>query len=182
MIQLPRSTFYYSAQQSAPNLSDEQIVEQIEAIQDELSGYGYRRVTRALRVRGYDINHKRVARLMRQQGLGIKPKRRFVRTTDSQHNWPVCPNLYRNRIPDQPDQIWVADITYIRIEAGFVYLAVILDACSRKVVGYAIGRQIDTQLTLAALKAAVLQRRPKPGACIHHSDSKNIGTRCSWAA
>jgi putative transposase len=137
MIQLPRSTFYYQIQQPAPHLSDEQIVERIEAIQDELSGYGYRRVTRALQAQGYGIHRKRVARIMRQHGLGIKPK---VRTTDSQRDWPICPNLYRNKIPDQPDPIWVADITYIRIEAGFVYLAVILDACSRKGVGYAIGR------------------------------------------
>jgi putative transposase len=170
MIQLLRSTFYYQARQPAPNLSDEQVIEQIGAIQDELSGYGYRRVTRTLQARGYGINHKRVARIMKQHGLGIKPKRRFVRTTDSQHDWPTYPNLYRNRIPDQLDRVWVADITYLRIETGFVYLAVILDACSRKVIGYAIGRQIDTPLTLAALKAAVDQRRPVPGTCIHHSD------------
>lgn len=84
---------------------------------------------------------------MRQYGLGIKLKRRFVRTTDSQHDRPVFPNLYRNQIPARPDQVWVADITFIRIETGFIYLAVILDACSRKVIGYAIGRQIDTPLT-----------------------------------
>lgn len=107
---------------------------------------------------------------MKQHGLGIRPTGRFVRTTNSQHDWPIFPNLDRNRIPDQPDRVWIADITYIRIEIGCVYLAVILDACSRKVIGYAIGRQIDTQLTLAALKAAVIQRRPAPGSCIHHSD------------
>ena len=155
MIQLPRSTFYYQAWQPAPNLSDEQVVEQIGAIQDELSGYGYRRVTRTLQAQGYGINHKRVARIMKQHGLGINPKRRFVRTTDSQHDWPTYPNLYCNRIPDQLDRVWVADITYIRIETGFVYLAVILDACSRKVIGYAIGRQIDTPLTLAALRTCL---------------------------
>ncbi len=72
---------------------------------------------------------------MKQQGLGMKPKRRFVRTTDSQHDWPIFPNLYRNRIPDKSDRVWIADITFIRVETGFVYLAVILDACSRKVIG-----------------------------------------------
>ncbi len=170
MIQLPPSTFYYRSSLSVPTLSDAQLIDLIGHIQDELSGYGYRRVTRALQAQGYGVNHKRAARIMKQQGLGIKAKRRFARTTDSQHDWPIFPNLYRNRIPDRPNRVWVTDITHIRIEAGFVYLAVILDACSRKVVGYAIGRQIDTQLTLAALKAAVFQRRPASGACIHHSD------------
>ncbi|WP_102033291.1 IS3 family transposase [Candidatus Glomeribacter gigasporarum] len=112
MIQLPRSTFYYRAQTQAPNLNDEPLVERIEAIQDELSGYGYRRITRALQAQGYSVNHKRIARIMKQYGLGIKPKRRFVRTTDSQHDWPIFPNLYCNQVPARPDQVWVADITF----------------------------------------------------------------------
>src|SRR5260363_118658 len=171
MIQLPRSTFYDRAgTPSSPCLSDARLLERIGYIQDALSGDGYRRVTRALQAQGYGIHHRRGARIMRQPGLGIQSKRRFVRTTDRQHDGPVFPNLYRNRIPDRPDQIWVADMTFIRIERGVVYLAVILDACSRKVIGYALGRQIDTQLTLAALKAAGIQRRPVPGTCIHHSD------------
>ncbi|WP_102033298.1 DDE-type integrase/transposase/recombinase [Candidatus Glomeribacter gigasporarum] len=171
MIQLPRSTFYDRAgTPSSPCLSDARLLERIGCIQDALSGDGYRRVTRALQAQGYGIHHRRGARIMRQPGLGIQSKRRFVRTTDRQHDGPVFPNLYRNRIPDRPDQIWVADMTFIRIERGVVYLAVILDACSRKVIGYALGRQIDTQLTLAALKAAGIQRRPVPGTCIHHSD------------
>ncbi len=94
----------------------------------------------------------------------------FIRPPASHPDWPIFPNLYRNRIPAQPDQGWVADMTFIRIETGFVSLAVLLDACSRKGIGYAIGRQIDPQLTLAALKAAVVQRRPAPGTCIHQSD------------
>lgn len=170
MIHLPRSTFYYRSTATAPALPDEQLVALIEQIQDEWPGYGYRRVTRELHTRGYRVNHKRVARVMNANGLGIKPRRRFVRTTDSDHNLPVFPNLYRNVIPAQPDRVWVADITYIRLMRGFAYLAAILDACSRKVVGYAIGRQIDTPLTLAALRAAVASRRPPPGSCIHHSD------------
>src|SRR5260363_73531 len=112
MIQLPRSTFYYRAQTQAPNLNDVPLVERIEAIQDELSGYGYRRITRALQAQGYSVNHKRIARIMKQYGLGIKPKRRFVRTTDSQHDWPIFPNLYCNQVPARPDQVWVADITF----------------------------------------------------------------------
>lgn len=92
-----------------------------------------------------------------------------MRTTDSNHGLPVFPNIYENVIPARPDTVWVADITYIRIEAGFCYLAAILDACSRKVVGYAISRRIDSQLALA-LEAAVASRHPAPDTCIHHSD------------
>lgn len=134
-----------------------------------MPGYGYRRVTHELRRRGHVVNHKRLARVMRAQGLGIKPRRRFVRTTDSKHNSPIFPNLHRNVIPTQPNVVWVADFTYIRIATGFCYLAAILDACSRKVVGYAISRNIDTTLALAALRSAVQNRRPAPG-CIFHTD------------
>jgi putative transposase len=107
---------------------------------------------------------------MKAHGLGIKPRRRFMRTTDSDHDFTVFPNLYGNIIPAKPDVVWVADITYIRIATGFCYLAAILDACSRKVIGYAISRHIDTQLALAALEAAFASRRPAPETCIHHSD------------
>ena len=166
---MPRSTFYYRAQERAEVLSEEQIVQFIGKIQSELPGYGYRRVTHELRRRGHLINHKRVARVMRAHNLGIRPRRRFVRTTDSNHDQPAFPNLYRNVIPAKPDTVWVGDITYIRLAYGFCYLAVILDACSRKVVGYAISHQIDTQLVLAALEAAMHSRNPSPG-LIFHSD------------
>ena len=166
---MPRSTFYYRAQKHAETLSDEKIVQLIREIQSELPGYGYRRVTHELRRRGYPINHKRVARVMRMHCLGVKPRRHFMRMTNSNHDQPAFPNLYRNVIPAKPDTVWVGDITYIRLAYGFCYLAVILDACSRKVVGYAISHQIDTQLVLAALDAAVLSRKPAPG-LIFHSD------------
>lgn len=169
MIEFPRSTYYYRSTAQAAGLTDERIVELIGSIQDELAGYGYRRVTHELRRRGHPVNHKRVARLMHANGLGIRQRRRFVATTDSDHDLPIFPNLYRNAIPTQLDHVWVADITYIRVTAGFCYLAAILDACSRKVVGYAISKNITTQLTLAALNAAIVARRPLPG-CIHHSD------------
>lgn len=128
MIDLPRSSFYYRATPRTTKLSDTELVTLIEDIQDELSCYGYRRVTHELCRRGHLVNHKRVARVMRAAGLGIKPRRRYVRTTDSSHDSPVYPNLYRNLIPDRPDRVWVADFTYIRIATGFCYLAVILDA------------------------------------------------------
>ena len=166
---MPRSTYYYRSTAQTTGLSDERIAELIVVIQDELAGYGYRRVTHELRRRGHAVNHKRVARIMGVNGLGIKQRRRFKATTDSDHDQPIFPNLYRNVIPTRLDLVWVADITYIRITAGFCYLAAILDACSRKVVGYAISKNINEQLTLAALDAAIVARRPLPG-CIHHSD------------
>lgn len=169
MIELPRSTFYYRSTSTSECLNDGRLIELIENIQDELPGYGYRRVTHELRRRGHVVNHKRVARVMRARGLGIKPRRRFVRTTDSRHDSPIFPNLYRNVILSQPNVVWVADFTYIRIATGFCYLAAMLDACSRKVVGYAISRNIDTTLALAALRSAVQSRRPAPG-CIFHTD------------
>jgi putative transposase len=169
VIELPRSSYYYRAQESAAALTDSQLEELIGTIQDELPGYGYRRVTHELRRRGHVINHKRTARVMRAKGLGIKPRRRRVRTTNSQHDSPVAPNLYRNVVPARPNQVWVGDFTYIRLASGFCYLAAVLDACSRKVVGYAISRSIDTNLALAALRSAVETRHP-PAGCIFHSD------------
>ena len=115
------------------------------------------------------INHKAVARAMREQGLQVRPLRRFVRTTNSDHGSPIFPNLARAFIPTAADRLWVADIPYIAIAGSFVYLAVILDAWSRRVVGYALGRNIDTRLTLAALRAAANARHPACG-LIHHSD------------
>lgn len=171
MIDLPRSTFYYRSTAASEGLCEARLTELIESIQDDLPGYGYRRVTHELRRRGYVVNHKRVARVMKVRGLGIKPRRRFVRTTDSKHDSPIFPNLYRNVIPTRPNVVWVADFTYIRIASGFCYLAAILDACSRKVVGYAISCNIDTTLALAALRSAVRSRQPPMG-CIFHTDRR----------
>lgn len=169
MIEMPRSTYYYRSTAPAIGLSDARLVELIADIQDEMTGYGYRRITHALRRLGHAVNHKRVARIMSTHGLGIKQRRRFVATTNSKHDQPILPNLYANVIPTRLDLVWVADITYIRIKVGFCYLAAILDACSRKVVGYAISKNIDAQLTRTALKAAIDTRSPLRG-CIHHSD------------
>lgn len=171
MIELPRSTYYYRSSARAAELGDARLVELIGDIQDVFPGYGYRRVTHELRVRGHLVNHKRVARIMHEHGLHGRHWRRFrppgaPREADA----VVFPNRYRNEIPAKPDRVWVADITFVRLMAGFAYLAIILDACSRRVVGYAISRQIDSQLTLAALDAAMASRRPKPGTCLHHSD------------
>jgi putative transposase len=169
VIELPRSTYYYQPLAATPTITDEQLVALIGDIQDDFPRYGYRRVTAELARRGLAVNHKRISRIMRAHELGVRPRRRFVRTTDSDHDLPVFPNLYMNIIPARPNVVWVGDITYIRIDRGFCYLAVILDACTRRVIGYAISEQIDTQLTLAALDAAMRSRRPPPG-CIFHSD------------
>jgi transposase InsO family protein len=141
----------------------------IERLILEFPGYGYRRVTKALQREGWAVNHKRVLRVMRQESLLCQLKRRFVATTDSAHGQRIYPNLLTGVELTAPDQAWVADITYIRLPAAFVYLACILDACSRRCVGWELARRIDTSLTLAALERALAARRPRPG-LIHHSD------------
>ena len=173
MIDLPRSTVYYRSTAADEGLGDTRLAELIGIIQDEVPSYGYRHVAHELRRRGHVVNQKRVARVMRAQGLCIKLRRRFVRTTDSEHDSPIFPNLYRNVIPTRPNVVWVADFTYIRIASGFCYLASILDARSRKVVGYAISRNIDTTLVLAALRSAVEDRQP-PAGCSFHTDRGSL--------
>jgi len=166
-MKLARSTYYYRARRAAAREKD--LRERIIAVCEEFPRYGYRRVTHQLHAEGMSINHKAVARIMRENDLQVRPLRRFVRTTNSDHESPIFPNLAANLVPDGPNQLWVANLSYVAIAVGFVYVAVILDAWSRRVVGYAISRRIDTRLTLAALRAAVETRRPPPG-CIHHSD------------
>jgi putative transposase len=163
---LPRSTYYDAASREA---DDGEIVATMIAICDEFEAYGYRRVGAELRHRGIVVNSKKTRRLMREHDLQPKRRRRFVATTDSDHDGPIFPDLARGRVVDGPNQLWVADITYIAIATGFVYMAAILDAWSRRVVGYAISRSIDARLALAALKAAIRTRQPPKG-CIHHSD------------
>ena len=165
-MDLPRSTFY-AVPKDKP--SDEAVVAEMRAITDAFECYGYRRVGAELRHRGFVVNAKKVRRLMREHDLNPRRRRRFTRTTDSDHDGPIFPDLAKDVTPSGPDQVWVADLTYIHILTGFVYLAVILDGWSRRVVGWAISRRIDGELALAALTAALAIRKPPPG-CIHHSD------------
>ncbi len=165
-MEVARSSYYDA---SRALVDDTALVESMHAIQAELPAYGYRRIAAQLRADGVMVNCKRVARLMRLHGLQVRPRRRYVATTDSDHDSPIFPNLAKDMAPDGPDQLWVADITYIAIATGFVYLAVILDAWSRRVVGYALGRTIEARLTVAALDVAIATRRPPKG-CVHHSD------------
>jgi len=163
---IARSTFYDVPGNQA---GDAVIVAEMKAICDTFEAYGYRRIGAELRHRGIVVNGKKVRRLMREHELNPKRRRRFIATTDSNHNYPIFPNLAKNMALDGSNQLWVADITYIAITAGFVYLAAILDAWSRRVVGYAISRSIDARLAVAALKAAINARDP-PRGCVHHSD------------
>jgi putative transposase len=156
---IARSTYYGALAADR----DAEIVARIEAICAEFEAYGYRRVTAELRHQGKLVNSKRVRRLMREHSLSPKQRRRYVATTDSDHDEPIFPNLAPGMALDGPNQLWVADITYVAIATGFVY------AWSRRVVGYAISRSIDARLTIAALKAAVRSRAP-PAGCVHHSD------------
>jgi transposase InsO family protein len=168
---LGRSTYYYRLRQKALRAKKEEVDlrDRIEKIVVKCAGYGYRRVTYQLRREGYKINHKRVARVMREQSLQCQVKRRWVKTTDSDHGYRIYPNLIKEVKITGRNQVWVADITYIRIMTGFLYLAVVLDLFSRKVIGWAFSEHIDAQLTLTALRMALEERGSVQG-CIHHSD------------
>lgn len=163
---IARSTYYDAPTRAA---DDTALVEAMHAIKDEFEAYGWRRMQAALGQRGWVVNHKKLKRLMREHGLNARRRRRYVATTDSDHDQPIFPNRAKDMIVDAPDQLWVADITYIAVAVGFIYVAVIMDAWSRRIVGYAMSRRIDARLTLAALDAAVALRQPPPG-CVHHGD------------
>jgi transposase InsO family protein len=133
--------------------------------------YGYRRITALLKPEGWVANHKRVARILREDNLLCLRKPLFrPATTDSRHGWRVYPNLARRMVPMACDRLRVADITYVRLAGGFVYLAVVLDAFSRKVVGWALEDHLAAGLALAALDRALADRKPAPGELVHHSD------------
>jgi transposase InsO family protein len=161
---------YYRWRVPSPSFPVEmELRDQMQQIALEFPAYGYRRITRELGRRGFEANHKRVLRLMRADNLLCLRRKAFVATTDSRHGLPVYPNLARDIAPDGVNQLWRADITYIRLRAEFVYLAVVLDAYSRRVVGWALGRTLEAGLAVSALAMALRQRRPAPG-LVHHSD------------
>ena len=147
-----------------------EIRDEMQRIALEFPCYGYRRITAEMRRRNWDVNHKRVLRWMRQDNLLCLRRKPFVPiTTDSRHRWPAYPNLARTMTLTTINQLWVADITYIRLRTEFVYLAVILDAYSRRVIGWALGRGLDAELTLSALRMALRERQPL-ARLVHHSD------------
>lgn len=166
---LSRAGFYRHFEEHAPRQADTELRDAIQRVCLKSRLYGYRRVTAALRGEGRQVNGKRVLRLMRQDNLLCLRKRRFVCTTDSRHTYAVYPNLTRDWKPDGINQLWVADITYIRLRESFLYLAVVLDAYSRRVVGWALEETLEARLAVGALRRA-LAERPIPPSVVHHSD------------
>jgi putative transposase len=164
-----RRWYYRQQQKPVKQDHDEQARQAILAIIKQSIGYGYRRVTHALRRSGWHINHKRVERLMKQGHLQCRQKRHHIRTTDAKHHYSIYPNLTKGKTVEAPNTCWIADITYIRLPHLFVYLACILDAYSRKCIGWNLSPHLDTPLALGALEMAVTERGEHPG-LIHHSD------------
>lgn len=162
MLDVSRSSYYY--QPASPD--EGQLRAAIEQVAGDWPTYGYRRVTMQLQRQGWSVNHKRVARLMRQMGLQVQPSSRQKWTTDSRHHWPRYPNLVLELEVDYPNQVWVADITYVRLRHDFVYLAVLMDVFTRGIRGWHLSRHLDESLTITALKRALRTGRPT----IHHSD------------
>jgi transposase InsO family protein len=169
-VGLSRATIWRQLRQPRTSNEDElELRSQIQTIALEMRAYGYRPITAELHRRGVKVNHKRVLRLLREDNLLCLRQRAFVRTTDSRHNLMVYPNLTRELVLSNINQLWVADITYIRLLREFIYLAVLLDAFSRRCIGWAISRHIDTQLTISALQMALNTRTIHAG-LIHHSE------------
>jgi transposase InsO family protein len=171
MIGLSPSTYYYRPKRSRDSREreDAELRDAIEAVQVDFPKAGYRTVQVYLRRRGRWVGERKIRRIMRQFSLHAEIKRAFVYTTDSNHPHRVYPNLLPGKCCTDINQVWAADITYIRIVNGFVYLAVILDLFSRKVIGWAISKHIDAELACAALRHAIQLRQPLEG-CVHHSD------------
>jgi putative transposase len=169
LTEVSRPGFYRWRDEEPAADPDMVLRDQIQRIALDFSYYGSRRVARELDERGFNVNRKKVQRLMREDNLLCLRKRRFVVTTDSNHALPVYPNLARDMVLTGIDQLWRSDITYVRLETEFVYLAVVLDAFSRKVVGWALGRTLEATLAIEALEMALETRRPAAG-LVHHSD------------
>jgi putative transposase len=169
LAKVSRAGFYRFPTARSGGAAEVELRDALQRIALEFPSYGWPRMTRELARRGWTVNHKRVYRLMREDNLLCLRRRKFVVTTDSAHALPVYPNLAGAMMLTDMDQLWVADITYIRLRTEFVYLAVILDAFSRRVIGWALGRTLQDTLTLRALRMALDERRPAPG-LVHHSD------------
>ena len=169
MTGLSRAGFYRWRRPRQATPVEMELRDQMQRVALESPACGYRRITAELQQRGFEINHKRVLRMMREDNLLCVRRRAFVVTTDSRHHLPIYPNLARGITPTAINQLWVADITYIRLQTEFVYLAVTLDAYSRRVIGWALGRTLEAGLAVAALRMALIARQPAPG-LIHHSD------------
>lgn len=171
MIGLSSSTFYYqtTVPREEREKQDRDLRDRVERIQTEHPKSGYRTMLRYLKRSGILVGERKLRRIMKKYDLHVRIKRAFVLTTNSNHAHPVYPNLLPERIVKNLNQVWTADLTYIRIGNGFVYLAVILDLYSRRVIGWHLSKRIDGDLATTALRMAIERRSPQPG-CIHHSD------------
>ena len=168
-FEVTRIDYYRRPKEVAGSDDDLELREKIQTVALEMSAYGYRRITAELRRRGVIANHKRVLRLMREDNLLCLRKRKFICTTDSNHSLRIYPNLAGEMALSRIDQLWVSDITYIRLLREFIYLAVILDAYSRRCIGWALGQSLQSSLAVEALRMALLRRTVEPG-LVHHSD------------
>lgn len=169
MARVSRAGFYRHYEEHEPRQADVELRDAIQKIALENRCYGYRRVTAELQRQGTVVNHKRVLRLMRADNLLAVRKRRFVFTTDSSHTYAIYPNLAARLTVTGINQLWVADITYVRLRESFLYLAVVLDAFSRRVVGWELGEDLRAELARRALERALADRPIDPG-IVHHSD------------
>jgi len=166
-----RASYYRHWQASAPRQEETAVRDAVQRVALANRHYGYRRVAAEVRRRGFSVNRKRVLRLMREDNLLCLRRRAFVpATTDSRHGWQIVPNLAQGLELTGLDQLWVADITYIRLLEEFAYLAVVLDAFSRRAIGWSLETHLQASLALAALDMALEARRPAPHSLIHHSD------------
>ena len=177
MTGISRTCYYRALSTPEPTRADTfktdtLLREHIQRVALEWSCYGYRRITKELHRRGVKANHKCVLRLMRKDNLLCLRKKRFVATTNSDHGLPVYPNLAAEMDVTAPDQLWVSDLTYIRLGHEFIYLAVVLDACSRRCLGWCLGRRLDAALAMTALRMSLIERKP----AVHHSDRVAIQT------
>ena len=171
LAQVSRAVFYRRWHAHAPKAEETVLRDRLQHLCIENRHYGHRRIAALLRRDDWIVNHKRVLRLMREDNLLCLRKPLFrPATTDSRHGWRIWPNLARHLMPTAINQLWVADITYVRLAEAFVYLAVILDAFSRKVVGWAMADHLRAELALDALAMALERRTVVSGGLVHHSD------------
>ena len=171
LLGVSRSSFHRHWRASKPKREQTALRDEIQRLALDNKHYGYRRISALLKRQGWCVNHKRVLRLMREDNLLCLRRKGFVpATTNSPHPFTVYPNLAHRLLTTATNQLWVADITYVRLEEGFAYLAVVLDAHSRKVIGWELANHLRAELALAALDRALLEREVIPGGLIHHSD------------
>ena len=166
---LSRATYYRFDPEVSPAVQDVELRDAIQRIALRHPAYGRPRITAELKRKDWEVNHKRVGRILREDNLLCIRKKKFLSTTDSRHGFRVYPNLTRKLVPTRRNQLWVADITYIRLAGEFVYLAVVLDAYSRLVIGWSLERTLEAKLAVGALQMAI-DKRGTPAGLIHHSD------------